>query len=157
MSLEPLVLAMMWLVFQVPRDPGLPEEDHALRPVRQRVTIGVVLQTGSPGHIRKLQQRLVALTVQFVEYPLPSTMQQVFVTEVRGEKLGISSQRSPQEHTVSVRRDVCGAQPLLQCPTIVAPGCIRVISAPFRRRALVDVLLRFTTPSSLPRADQDDQ
>ena len=43
------------VVFQVPRDLGLPEEDHALRPGQARVTIGVVLQIGSPGHIRKLQ------------------------------------------------------------------------------------------------------
>ena len=53
------------MVFQVTRDLGLPEEDQALRLVR--VTIGVVLHIGSPGHIRKLQWRLVALTVQFVE------------------------------------------------------------------------------------------
>ena len=122
--------------FQVPRDLGLPEEDHAFRPVRQRVTIGVVLQISSPGHIRKLQQRLVALAVQFVEgiveiilvliladmfvslsqdvkYPLPSIpMQQVFVTEVRDEKLGISSQCSPQEHAVFLRGEISGARPL---------------------------------------------
>ena len=56
------------VVFQVPLDLlGLPEEDHALRPVRQRVTIGVVLQISSPCHIRKLQWRLIALTVQLVE------------------------------------------------------------------------------------------
>ena len=55
------------MVFLVPWDLGWPEEDHALRPVWQRVTISVVLQIGRPGHIRKLQQRLVALKVQFVE------------------------------------------------------------------------------------------
>ena len=49
------------VVFQVPRGLGLPEEDHALRPVRQRVTFGVVLPKSSPGHIRKLRWRLVAL------------------------------------------------------------------------------------------------
>ena len=55
------------VVFQVPWDLGLPEEDDALRPVRQRVTTGVVLQVSSPGHICKLQQCLVALAVQFVD------------------------------------------------------------------------------------------
>ena len=43
------------VVFQVPWGLGLPEEDHALRPVRRRVTVGAELQTSSPGHIRKLQ------------------------------------------------------------------------------------------------------
>ena len=47
------------------RDLGLPQEDHALRPIRQRVTIGVVLQISSPGHTCKLQQCLVALAMQF--------------------------------------------------------------------------------------------
>ena len=50
------------VVFQVSRDLGLPWEDHALRPIRQRVAIGVVLQISSPGHICKLQQCLVALS-----------------------------------------------------------------------------------------------
>ena len=112
------------VVFQVSRDLGLPQEDHALRPVRQRIAIRVVLQTSSPGHICKLQQCLVALAVQFVKgilvlklddvlvslsqnfkNPLLNIpMQQVFVMEVRDEKLGISSQSSPQE--------ISGAQPL---------------------------------------------
>ena len=53
------------------------------------------------------------LVSQDVKYPLPSIpMQQVFVTEVGGEKLGISSQRSPQEHAVLLRGDISGAQPL---------------------------------------------
>ena len=39
-------------------------------------------------------------------------MHQVFVTEVRDEKLGISSQSTPQEHTVFLRGDISGAQPL---------------------------------------------
>ena len=43
------------VVFQVSWNLGLPEEDHAPRLVRQRVTVGVELQKGSPGHIRKLQ------------------------------------------------------------------------------------------------------
>ena len=43
------------VVFQVPWDLGLPEEDHALRQVRQRVTVGVMLQKGSAGHIRELK------------------------------------------------------------------------------------------------------
>ena len=81
--------------------------------------------------------------------PLPSIpMQQVFVTEVRDEKLGISSQCSPQERTVSLRRDVSGAQPLLQCATIVAPGLLMMISVPFRRWALVGVLLSQTDTSA---------
>ena len=95
--------------------------------------------------VLKLADMLVSLS-QDVKYPLPSTpTQQVFVTEVRDEKLGISSQCS-QEHAVSLRRDISGAQPLLQCATIVATGFLRLISVPFCRRALVGVLLRFTVP-----------
>ena len=41
-------------------------------------------------------------------------VQQVLITEVRDEKLGISSQCSPQEHSMFLGRDVRGAQPLLQ-------------------------------------------
>ena len=156
------------VVFQVSWDLGLPEEDHTLRPIKQKVIIGVVLQMGSPGHIRKLKQRLAALTVQFVEgtvkvilvlkladmlvslsqdvkYPLPRIPpQQVSVTQVRDEKLGISSRCSP--HAVSLKRDISGAQPLLQCATIVASGFLRMISVPFWRRALVEILLRITMP-----------
>ena len=96
--------------------------------------------------VLKLADMLVSLS-QDVKYPLPSIpMQQVFITEVRDGKLGLSSQCSPQEHAVSLRRDICGAQPLLQCVMIVAPGFLRMISVPFWRRALVGVLLRFTVP-----------
>ena len=55
------------MVLQVSWNLGLPEEDHALRAVRQRVSVGVMLQTWGPGHIRKLKQRLIALSVQFEE------------------------------------------------------------------------------------------
>ena len=54
------------VVLQVPGDLGMPEEDHARRPAR-RVTIGVVFQIGGPGHICKLELRLVVLTVHFAE------------------------------------------------------------------------------------------
>ena len=43
------------VVLQVPWGLGLPEEDHALRTVGQRVAAGVMLQVGGNGHIRKLQ------------------------------------------------------------------------------------------------------
>ena len=46
---------------------GLPEEDHAFRSVRQRVSVGVMLQICGPGHIRKLKQRLIALSVMFLQ------------------------------------------------------------------------------------------
>ena len=55
------------VVFQVPWDLGLPEEDHALRAVKPRVSVGVMLQMCGAGHIRKLKQLLTALSVQFVE------------------------------------------------------------------------------------------
>ena len=141
---EPMVLAMMWSS----RCNGILSSLRKimLGPVRQRATIGVVLQISSPGHIRKLQQRLVALPVQFVEgiveiilllkltdvpvslskdvkYRLTSVpVQQVFVTEVRDVKLGISILRSPQEHAVLLKGDISGAQPLFQCATLIAPG-----------------------------------
>ena len=152
------------VVFQVPRGLGLPEEDHALRPVRQRVTTSVMLQISSLATfancnsvwlrsrcslqkaLSKLADMLVSLS-QDVKYPLPSIpTQQIFVTEVRDEKLGISSQRSPQEHAVPLERDICCAQTLSQRAAVVAPGLFRMISVPFWRRAFVKVLLRFTVP-----------
>ena len=39
-------------------------------------------------------------------------MQQVFITEVRDEKFGISSQSSPQENAMFLGGDISGAQPL---------------------------------------------
>ena len=160
--LEPLVLAMT----RSSRCPGILA---CLRKIRPFVRSGKGNHSGSC-HIRKLQWRLVALTVQFVEaivevilvlklaatlvrlsqevkYPLPSIpMQQVLVTEVRDEKFGITSQRSPQKHAVFLRGDISGAQPLYQCATIVAPGFLRMISVPFWRRTFVEILLRFTIP-----------
>ena len=62
--------------------------------------------------VLKLADVLVSLSQNF-KNPLPSIpMQQVFITEVRDEKLGISSQSSPQEHAVFLRGNISGAQPL---------------------------------------------
>ena len=55
------------VVLRVSWGPGLLEEDHALRAVKQRVSAGVMLQIYGPGHIRKLKQRLIAHSMQFVE------------------------------------------------------------------------------------------
>ena len=139
----------------------------------------------SPGHIRKQQQRLVALTEQLVESivgiirevltladmlvslsqdVMPSLpMQQVFVTEVREEKLGISSQCSPQEHTVTFgRRQWCSAT-ASKCDDSRArssqDGFLPVPEEGFFRGRYF-----FGSPyhcdredfSSLPRADHDD-
>ena len=62
--------------------------------------------------VLKLADVLVSLGQSF-KNPLPSIpMQQVFVTEVRDEKVGISSQSSPQKYTVFLRGDISCAQPL---------------------------------------------
>ena len=57
----------VFLQIQMSWDLGLLEEDHALRTVGHRVGASVMLQVAGPGHIRELEQRLVALTVQLVE------------------------------------------------------------------------------------------
>ena len=114
-------------------------------------------QGGMVLHSRELEWRLVALTVQFAERvvkiilvfgftdvfvslsqdvkdPLPSIpAQQIFITEVRDGKFGISSQCSPQEHSVSLERDIRGAQPLFERATVVAPGLLWMVTVPLRK------------------------
>ena len=63
-----------------------------------------------------------------------------------GYGLGVSSHCSPQEHAVSLRRDIRCAQPLLQRATVVAPSLLRMASVPFRERGFVEVLFRITIP-----------
>ena len=91
--------------------------------------------------VLKLADVLVSLS-QDVKYPLPSIPMQQVVTEVRDEKLGISSQRSPRACRVSQEeRQWCSTT-----ASVCDDNRARFSQDDFRpilwRRALVEVLLR---------------
>ena len=122
-----------------------------------------MLQISSPGLICKLQQCLVALSVQFVKgiveiililkladmlvslsqnfkCPLPSIpISKSFVTEVRDEKFGISSQSSPQDMPCFSEGTSVVLNPLFQRATTAAPGFLRINTVPLWRQTFVEI------------------
>ena len=59
------------------------------------------------------------------------------------------------EHSVSLERDVRGAQALLQRAAVVAPGLLWTVSVPLRRRGSCAATVTTKTRHRRPRVDQD--